>query len=80
MLWLVMRGGLALTAVGVAVGLALSWAIARLLSGMLYEVSALDPIVFAVAPLMLAASALLASYVPARRATRLLPVTALRTE
>jgi putative ABC transport system permease protein len=49
-------------------------------SGMLYEVSALDPLVFAVAPVILAASAMAASFVPALRATRVLPLTALRTE
>jgi ABC-type antimicrobial peptide transport system permease subunit len=65
---------------GVGVGLLLSWAIGRLLSGMLYEVSPLDPVVFAVAPLVLTVSALLASYVPARKATKVLPLTALRAE
>ena len=61
-------------------GLLLAWGVARLLSGMLYEVSALDPLVFAVAPVVLAASAMAASYLPARRATRVLPLTALRTD
>ena len=79
-LWLVLREGIVLTLSGVGVGLLLSWAIGRLLSGMLYEVSPLDPVVFAVAPLVLTASALLASYVPARKATKVLPLTALRTE
>ena len=79
-LWLVMREGLTLTAIGLTAGLGVSWAVARLLSGMLYDVSALDPVVFAVAPLLLMMSALLASYVPARRATQVAPVTALRAE
>jgi predicted permease len=79
-LWLVLREGLVLTAAGVALGLCLSWGTARLISGMLYEVSALDPLVFATAPVLLTLSALAASYVPARRATRVLPLTALRSE
>jgi predicted permease len=79
-LWLVLREGLMLTLSGVGVGLLLAWGVARLLSGMLYEVSALDPLVFAVAPVILAASAMAASFVPALRATRVLPLTALRTE
>jgi predicted permease len=79
-LWLVLREGLALTIVGLSFGLVLSWAIARLLSGMLYEVSALDPMVFAAATLLLAGSSVLACYVPALRATRVLPLKALRTE
>jgi ABC-type antimicrobial peptide transport system permease subunit len=49
-------------------------------SGLLYEVSALDPLVFAVASAVLGASAMAASYLPARRATRVLPLTALRSE
>ncbi len=79
-LWLVLREGLTLTLCGVGVGLLLAWGVARLLSGMLFEVSALDPVVFVVAPVILAASAMAASYIPALRATRVLPVTALRTE
>jgi len=79
-LWLVLREGVVLTLSGIGVGLLLSWAIGRLLGGMLYEVSPLDPVVFAVAPLVLMVSALLASYLPARKATKVLPLTALRTE
>jgi predicted permease len=79
-LWLVLRDGLTLTLAGICVGLLLAWGVARALSGLLYEVSALDPLVFAVAPVVLAASAMAASYVPALRATRVLPLTALRME
>jgi predicted permease len=79
-LWLVMREGLALTLSGVAIGLLLSWAVAKGVSGMLYEVSPLDPVVFAVAPLTLIVAALLATYAPARRATHVRPMTALRAE
>jgi predicted permease len=78
--WLVFREGIALTLAGVGVGLLLSWGVGRLLSGMLYEVSPLDPVVFAGSALVLTASALLASYLPARRATNVVPLAALRTE
>jgi predicted permease len=77
---LVMREGLTLTLAGVGIGLLLSWGIARALSGMLYEVSPLDPLVFTMAPLTLLAAALLATYVPARRATQVRPMVALRAE
>jgi predicted permease len=79
-LWLVLREGLALTATGVVIGLVLSWAIGRLLSSMLYEVSPLNPVVFAVAPLLLSVVAIAASFVPARRAATVAPLSALRSE
>ena len=79
-LWLVLREGLTLTSTGIGVGLLLSWGVARAVGGLLYEVSALDPLVFVVAPAILTCAAMAASYLPARRATRVLPLTALRTE
>jgi hypothetical protein len=79
-LWLVLREGLTLTVTGIGVGMLVAWGVARALSGLLYEVSALDPLVFIAAPTILAASAMAASYLPAQRATRVLPLTALRTE
>ena len=60
-LWLVLREGLALTLAGVAIGLLLSWAVGRLVSGMLYDVSPLDPVVFAAAPVLLTVAAMVAS-------------------
>jgi ABC-type antimicrobial peptide transport system permease subunit len=69
---------MALTAVGLAFGLGLAWAIGQLLSGMLYEVSSVDPLVFTIAPLVLAAAAMAASYLPARRAIAVEPMAALR--
>jgi predicted permease len=79
-MWLVLREGLALTSVGVLIGLLLAFGIAQAVGGMLYEVRALDPIVFIAAPILLSAAALAASWFPARRATRVLPITALRSE
>ena len=53
---------------------------ARLLSSMLYEVSAFDPLSFIGAPLILAAASLLTTYLPARRAANVAPITALRQQ
>jgi ABC-type antimicrobial peptide transport system permease subunit len=77
---MILREGLVITLTGTALGLLLAAGVARLLSGLLYEVGALDPLVFSLAPLLLAAAALLACWVPARRATRVNPITALRIE
>ena len=66
--------------VGGALGLALALAVARLLGGLLFEVDTLDPLTFVGVPLVLGAAALLAAYLPARRASRVSPVTALRTD
>ena len=79
-LWLVLREGLVMTGAGLLFGVLLSVATARLLAGLLYEVRTFDPLVFALAPMLLAGSALLASYLPARRATRVSPMEALRQE
>jgi len=79
-LWLVLREGLSLTAVGLGFGVLLAAVAGRLLSGLLYGVSPLDPLVFALAPLFLAAAALLACYFPARRAAKVDPMVALRCE
>jgi putative ABC transport system permease protein len=79
-LWLVLREGLMLTAVGLGVGVLLAAAAGRLLSGLLYGVSPLDPLAFGLAPLFLTAAALLACYLPARRAAKIDPMRALRCE
>lgn len=77
---LILREGLRVTAVGVGVGLLLAIALDQLLAGMLYEVRGFDPIVLASAPLVLTAVALVACYLPARRASRVDPMIALRYE
>ena len=76
----VIRQGLMLAGLGVAAGLALSLGVTRLLVGFLYGVSPFDPVTFLGAPGIMAVVAVMACYVPARRATRVDPIIALRTE
>lgn len=77
---MIMREGVVMLSCGVALGLLLAMATGKILNGMLYEVGALDPVAFTAAPLVLAIAALIATWLPARRATRVNPMTALRTE
>jgi ABC-type antimicrobial peptide transport system permease subunit len=77
---LIMRQGAMQTALAVFVGLLLSLAAGRVLSQILYGVSPTDPFALITSSLMLAAAALLACFFPARRATYINPITALRTE
>lgn len=79
-LWQVLRRGLVLAGIGVTCGLALALAVTRLLAGFLYGVSPFDPLTFLAVPLLLVSIALLACYLPARRATKVDPMTALRSE
>jgi putative ABC transport system permease protein len=77
---LVMRQGAGLTAAGLGLGLLGALALTRLLTGLLYEVSARDPITFAGIAALLAAVALAATWLPARRAARIDPILAMRRE
>ncbi len=79
-LWLIVRQGLVLTLIGVALGLVAALALTRVMQNLLFGVSATDPITFTGVSLTLITIAFLASFIPARRATRVDPLTALRHE
>ncbi|HXR99291.1 MAG TPA: ABC transporter permease [Pyrinomonadaceae bacterium] len=79
-LTLVMRNGFKLALIGIIVGLVAAFAATRVLSSLLYEVSARDPLIFVLDAILLAMAALLACYIPARRATKVDPLVALRYE
>jgi predicted permease len=78
--WMFVRSALGLTAVGVAIGVVAAAALTQLMKSLLFGISPLDPLTYTTVPLVLAASAALASYLPARRAAAVDPVDALRAE
>jgi putative ABC transport system permease protein len=75
---MVLRRGIVLAAIGIVLGLAGAAGLTRYLSGMLYDLTPLDPLTYAVVAILFAMVALVASYLPARRATQVDPVVALR--
>ncbi len=78
--WMFVRSALLLTAVGVAVGIGTAAALTQFMKSLLFNISPLDPVTYATVPLVLAAAAAFASYLPARRAAAIDPVEALRAE
>ncbi|HEY6487891.1 MAG: ABC transporter permease [Terracidiphilus sp.] len=78
--WMFVRSALVLTATGVVVGVCAAAMLMQLMKSLLFGISPLDPVTYAVVPLVLVASAILASYLPARRAASIDPVGALRAE
>jgi len=77
---LFVRHGLRLAAIGIGVGLVVAVALGRVMASLLFETSPLDPLTYTAVCVSLAGAAMLASYVPALRATGVNPVTALRAE
>jgi ABC-type antimicrobial peptide transport system permease subunit len=79
-LGMVVRQGVKLSTVGIAIGLGAALAVTRLMTSLLYCVSPSDPLTLAAVVLVIAVATLLACYIPARRAMRLDPTVALRAE
>jgi hypothetical protein len=80
MVRMLMGSGMKLVAIGSVIGLGIAYGAAKLLTGLLHNVGALDPTAFLLALAVLAGAAMLAAYIPARRASRVDPAAALRTE
>ena len=77
---LVLAQGLKVAALGLAIGLGGAWALTGILESLLFDVDVRDPVTFLLGPVLLTAVAFAACWIPARRATRLDPVTVLREE
>ena len=80
LLWQVLREGGRITAIGIGIGLLLALGAGQFLQGILYGVKSIEPVVLVTAALILVAASLLASYIPALRATGVDPTVALRSE
>jgi ABC-type antimicrobial peptide transport system permease subunit len=76
----VVRQGIRPALIGLGIGLVAAAGLSRLVAGMLYEVSPTDPVILGAVSVLLVGVALLASYLPARRAARVDPMVALRAE
>jgi putative ABC transport system permease protein len=79
-LQLILKTGLSLTLAGIAIGLGAAWGLTRFMSTLLFGVTATDALTFAGVPLLLIVVAFIACYLPARRATKVDPLVALRYE
>jgi putative ABC transport system permease protein len=79
-LWYFIRRGLVLTSGGLAAGLVVALAATKVIAAFLYGISPLDPVTFMAVPVLFVAVAVAASYLPARRATQIDPMVALRCE
>ena len=78
--WMFVRSALTLTVIGVAIGIAAAAALTQSMKSLLFGITPLDPLTYVTVPLVLVAAAVLASYLPARRAASINPVEALRVE
>jgi predicted lysophospholipase L1 biosynthesis ABC-type transport system permease subunit len=78
--WMFVRSAVSLTGIGVVIGVTAAAGLTQLMKSLLYGISPLDPFTFVVIPLVLLSAAVMASYLPARRAASVDPVVALRAE
>ncbi len=78
--WMILREGFAMVAAGLLLGFLLAFGTGKIVSSILFQVSPTDPFAFTIAPVVLMTAALLATWLPARRATKISPMAALRTE
>jgi putative ABC transport system permease protein len=77
---MLMGSGMKLVLIGSVIGIVIAFLAARLLAGLLFNVRALDVTTFLLVPAVLVAAAMIAAFIPARRASRVDPASALRTE